>query len=131
MVELKPCPFCGGYARMESGGPGCHYVRCDDCGACSNDGSQGRASGLWNTRTEHIEALSRTGAVTEAGVEAAARYITKWLGFSWDGLHDGRVTDKGFPIFTNGQFGWGFQGRRGDMLDLVRAALKAAMEAGG
>jgi len=69
-------------------------------------------------------------AVTEAGVEAAARHITKWLGFAWDGLHDGRVTDKGFPVFTQGQFGWGFHGHKGDMIDLARAALKAAMEAG-
>lgn len=68
--------------------------------------------------------------VAEAGIEAAARLITKWLGFAWDGLHDGRVTDKGFSVFTHGQFGWGFQGHKGDMIDLARDALKAAMEAG-
>lgn len=69
-------------------------------------------------------------AVTEAGIEAAARLITKWLGFAWDGLHDGCVTDKGFKVFTHGQFGWHFQGHKGDMVDLARVALKAAMEAG-
>lgn len=70
-------------------------------------------------------------AVTEAMVEAAARIITKWLGYAWDGLHDGRVTDKGFPVFIHhSQTGWKFQGHKGDMIDLARAALKAAMEAG-
>jgi hypothetical protein len=70
-------------------------------------------------------------AVTDAGVEAAARHITKWLGFAWDDLHDGRVIEKGLPIFLHhSQFGWQFQGHKGDMIDLARIALKAAMEAG-
>jgi hypothetical protein len=81
-----------------------------------------RQTPLYTRPTEQV--------VTEAGVEAAARYITKWLGFAWDSLHDGRVTDRGFPILTHGQFGWGFQGHKVDMIDLARAALKAAMEAG-
>lgn len=69
--------------------------------------------------------------VTENGIEEAAKIITKWLGYSWGGLYDGRVTDKGFPIFTHGQFGWGFQGHKGDMIDLARTALTAAIGAGG
>jgi hypothetical protein len=59
-------------------------------------------------------------------VERAAKHITEWMGFSWDGLLDGRVTDKGFPVFTHGQFGWGFQGHKGDMLDLARAAFPSS-----
>jgi Lar family restriction alleviation protein len=50
-VELKPCPFCGSPAvQMVSGSPGCHYVRCEGCGATSNDCSRERAIALWNRR---------------------------------------------------------------------------------
>lgn len=53
--EMKPCPFCGGEAVM------CgyqdemlHYVKCRDCGACS-DGAQlsaETAAAAWNRRAE-------------------------------------------------------------------------------
>lgn len=66
-------------------------------------------------------------AVTEAGTEEGAKLITKWLGFAWDGLGDGRIADRGFPIFTHGQFGWVFQGSRGDMIDLAHSVLEAAL----
>lgn len=82
----------------------------------------------------HLPAMpgaSPQPTVTEDAVELAARFITAWMGFSWDGLNDGRVTDKGFPIFTHGQFGWGFQGRKGDMIDLARACLEASLAAEG
>lgn len=68
-------------------------------------------------------------AVTEAQVEAVARHVTKWLGYSWEGLGEGSVVAKGFPVFTNGQFGWGFQGRQDDMRALARDLLTAAQEA--
>ncbi|WP_421930064.1 hypothetical protein [Nitratireductor rhodophyticola] len=70
-------------------------------------------------------------ALTAEAVERMAKHITNWLGFSWDGLHEGRVTDKGFPVFTHGQFGWAFQGHKGDMLDFAQAALLAAFPSKG
>lgn len=67
-------------------------------------------------------------AVTEEQVEAAAKVITKWLGFAWDGLRYGRVVDRGFPVFLHhSQTGWKFQGHKGDMIDIARAALTAAL----
>lgn len=72
-------------------------------------------------------ALSRTAQAPVADeVEAGARLIAKWLGYSWDGLHDGSVVAKGFPVFTHGQFGWKFQGHKDDVRDLVRDILALA-----
>ena len=31
MNKLKPCPFCGGYAKLRKEGEG-YYVGCDNCG---------------------------------------------------------------------------------------------------
>ena len=86
----------------------------------------------WRTMSEDraIE-HDRSGEADDEAVERAAKHITKWMGFSWKGLLDGRVTDKGFPVFTHGQFGRGFQGRKGDMLDLARTALLAAFPSRG
>ena len=36
MIELKPCPFCGGKAKLEHGRIGMtetSYVRCETCGS--------------------------------------------------------------------------------------------------
>lgn len=77
--------------------------------------------------TEYVAALSRTAQAPVADeVEAGARLIAKWLGYSWDGLHDGSVVAKGFPVFTHGQFGWKFQGHKDDVRDLVRDILALA-----
>lgn len=68
-------------------------------------------------------------AVTEAAAEVAAKTITKWLGISWDGLRDGRVVEKGFPVFLHhSQTVWQFQGHKGDMIDIARAVLTAALK---
>ena len=74
--ELKPCPFCGGNARLDSNNFGTPMVRCDACGAsvyahpnvdvaCEN----------WNRRPPQAGE-----AVTEAMVEAACKgfYGPKW-----------------------------------------------------
>lgn len=59
----------------------------------------------------------------DVAVERTAQIITKWLGYSWGGLGEGSVVAKGFPVFTHGQFGWGFQGRKDDMRNLAREIL--------
>ena len=56
--ELKPCPFCGGEARIDSTPYGSkvriYWVLCEDCGA--EDGSildsQKEAKKSWNTRAD-------------------------------------------------------------------------------
>lgn len=60
-------------------------------------------------------------------IEIIAKGVTSWLGYSWDDLSEGSVTEKGLPVFTYGQSGWTFQGRKDDMLDLGRELLEAAI----
>ena len=55
--ELKPCPFCGGEAKvMDMGYP--HWVYCTKCGAKVHGGVVGAIKGVnasieaWNRRTE-------------------------------------------------------------------------------
>lgn len=47
MIELKPCPFCGGNAYI---GNGRTWVRCVECGA---------ETGCYDTEEEAIEAWNR------------------------------------------------------------------------
>lgn len=51
--ELKPCPFCGGEAKMNHGDKhGVWWVACSDCGAETvGHQTEGEASYAWNRRT--------------------------------------------------------------------------------
>jgi Lar family restriction alleviation protein len=62
MEELKPCPFCGGKARIRKLQKLVYAVRCTDCGATSTSFgvkpwhdtvfiAQGQAIEAWNRRT--------------------------------------------------------------------------------
>lgn len=49
--NLKPCPFCGGNAKMCDNGIGDSYVCCTCCGATSSDidcESDAHAAKRWN-----------------------------------------------------------------------------------
>lgn len=59
--DLKPCPFCGGPARIENAGKGSYRVVCSGCGARSGRifvkrwhstkfVAQGQVAKLWNVR---------------------------------------------------------------------------------
>lgn len=51
LVELKPCPFCGGVAYFDSG-VGEYWVRCGSCGASSRlNNFPENAIDDWNRRT--------------------------------------------------------------------------------
>lgn len=74
MVDMKPCPFCGGEAVM------CgfqdemmHYVKCRDCGACS-DGAQlstETAAAAWNRRAERTYHPERISTVYHSAIECS------------------------------------------------------------
>ena len=51
---LKPCPFCGGEARVSKTSFGDHYyIECDYCGASTPEfGREDTARESWNVRTE-------------------------------------------------------------------------------
>ena len=61
MIELKPCPFCGGSALLKHdfAGPGASYIKCEKCGLESvkfiksfEIASDKEAIEFWNKRCE-------------------------------------------------------------------------------
>lgn len=59
MDQLKPCPFCGGEAKIKSSSAfgliPCVYVQCQKCGVRTGNWtskSQNKANAFWNRRTE-------------------------------------------------------------------------------
>ena len=62
--ELKPCPFCGGEARIVNVAMvGCAYVVCTDCRMQSDDGNIDSVVTAWNTRAD--AAGAKLAKVTE------------------------------------------------------------------
>lgn len=62
MIELKPCPFCGGEAKLISyhasmwiDNPTDSFVKCKDCGATTIHyfPTEEKAIEAWNRRAEH------------------------------------------------------------------------------
>lgn len=53
-IELKPCPFCGGKAKLHSKGTpfGGSYIDCLECGVQMGGGNDAEALKQWNNRHE-------------------------------------------------------------------------------
>lgn len=52
--ELKPCPFCGGNARLTIWTPTAASISCIMCGAHFNTYTEAEAIEAWNTRANDI-----------------------------------------------------------------------------
>ena len=50
-IKLKPCPFCGGEAKMKITKYGGSYVMCNKCYCRTTDGGYGVVQAMWNRRT--------------------------------------------------------------------------------
>ena len=63
MAELKPCPFCGGEAKLSFYNNAectyvCHYVRCTKCRATTGcEASSKVAIVSWNRRYEPVSEI--------------------------------------------------------------------------
>ena len=54
--KLKPCPFCGGEAKLEASSAfPTYYVRCDCCGVSTLANRQDQVVDEWNTRADDAE----------------------------------------------------------------------------
>lgn len=74
-----------------------------------------------------VEPVTVGGSASEEQVEAVARYIcAATLHTSWDGLQEGRITERGYKPFAYNNFGgWRFQGGHEDIRDIARKAIAA------
>ena len=52
MDKLKPCPFCGGEAKIKENGAEYNYISCKRCKNGTAYGYQDQVIARWNTRAE-------------------------------------------------------------------------------
>lgn len=64
--ELPRCPFCDGSPRLMLSPPHQHHIKCDGCGARTDDGDIRRVFALWNRRSDR------------AGLIAGLREAAEW-----------------------------------------------------
>lgn len=69
-AALPPCPFCSGEPQLIDGGAGNCYVRCIQCNATGDDGSQAFALERWNRRASSAAPV-QGGGLSPEGMEAA------------------------------------------------------------
>lgn len=79
MEKLKPCPFCGGEAKiMKMGYP--HWVYCLQCGAKVHGGTISEKDSIkaWNRRAERNEESFCTHCKTKDVEHCAACTLRGW-----------------------------------------------------
>ena len=55
-TELKPCPFCGGEARLYDGPTDAYGAVCKKCGVkLYGKNSYGAAKRAWNRRVDNVQ----------------------------------------------------------------------------
>ena len=77
MIDLKPCPFCGGAVEMyvdglpENGEAQLQFAQCEQCGALGpTDEDYDFAAHLWNTRPDSLTLTAAVQGEREAIIDA-------------------------------------------------------------
>ena len=65
MDKLKPCPFCGGEAKIKENGAEYNYISCKRCKNGTAYGYQDQVIARWNTRAERT--CKRVSSAIEVG----------------------------------------------------------------
>ena len=95
MIDLKPCPFCGGEAYIYAPGPAEHHV------ACKNPNCYAETYG-WMTEAEAIAAWN-------ARAERTCRIVGEWEPFT-------QTQDLRFPSCSECGYNFGREERLGDFI---------------
>jgi Lar family restriction alleviation protein len=101
MSELKPCPFCGGDARLDEQEIGVHFVHCPACdvdGPWRGQGAKDAIIAAWNSRAtdwQDISTAPRDGRCVLLS-ESGLSFIGWWVKLSngnpgWEWRGDGRL----------------------------------------
>ena len=99
---------------------GRQYVPVEPTDAMLEVGWDRMADPCWKEDVaEAYRAMLAAAPKPEPDGDAGAKILCEWLGFEWDGINDGSAVAKGYRVFMYGQFGWKFEGRKGDLRDIA------------
>ncbi|MEJ1938390.1 hypothetical protein WDZ92_49980, partial [Nostoc sp. NIES-2111] len=76
------------------------------------------------------QAQAALHSASSDGREQAGKALAEWFGYSWDGMYDRRIADRGFKPWTfNGLGNKEFQGGKRDVLEIIDRIVTLASPA--
>ena len=80
LIELKPCPFCGGKAGLYHTYDGLSCVQCDECGISTLRKMDARlAIQMWNRRSSEIEWIPVSEKLPRLEDDMLVTVRNKWI----------------------------------------------------
>lgn len=80
LIELKPCPFCGGKAGLYHTHDGRSCVQCDECGISTLRKMDARlAIQMWNRRSSEIEWIPVSEKLPRREDDILVTVRNKWI----------------------------------------------------